>query len=154
MKGTRALLAAALIAAGIGPALSQNITQNTPQNTTNNTGAPANRTPATNPETVGSGSTATQNPYVNPSAAGTQLGRTNQTAPTGPSVAQPAFALQQSDKTPYSADQARKLIEAQGYSSVSGLRREQGSIWQAMAMHGGRQVHVGLDAFGHVAELR
>lgn len=150
MRGTRALLAAALIAAGMGPTLAQNTTQNTTQNP----GTPANKNPATNPETVGSGSTATQNPYVNPSAAGTQLGRTNQAAPTGPSVAQPAFALQQSDKTPYSADEARKLIEAQGYSSVSGLRREQGSIWQAMAMHGGRQVHVGLDAFGHVAELR
>lgn len=142
MRMTRAAAAAAMFAAGIGGALAQT---NAAQ-----TGNPA----ATNPPTVGSGSTASQNPYVNPSAAGTQLGRANSAAPSGPNVAQPAYALRPADKTPYNAVDARKLIEAQGYSSVAGLRQDRGAIWQAMAMHDGRQVHVGLDAFGHVAELR
>jgi hypothetical protein len=59
-------------------------------------------------------------------------------------------------KTPQSAvrafteDQAKSQIEANGYSSVSGLRKDAKGIWQGKAAKDGSPANVTLDVNGHV----
>jgi hypothetical protein len=47
-------------------------------------------------------------------------------------------------------DQARAQIEANGYSSVSGLRKNTEGIWRGKATKDGLQVNVTLDTKGKV----
>jgi putative membrane protein len=46
--------------------------------------------------------------------------------------------------------QAQKRIEAQGYTQVSALAKDNQSIWRGHAMKNGKAVDVALDYQGHV----
>ena len=46
--------------------------------------------------------------------------------------------------------QAQKRIEAQGYTQVSALAKDNQSIWRGHAMKNGKPVDVALDYQGHV----
>jgi hypothetical protein len=51
----------------------------------------------------------------------------------------------------FTADQATLKIEAEGYSSVSGLRKDAKGIWRGKAMKDRLPVSVTLDASGNVS---
>ena len=50
------------------------------------------------------------------------------------------------------ADQAKKKIEAAGYSKVTGLRKGYDAVWHGMAMKGASSVRVALTPEGKVFE--
>ena len=51
----------------------------------------------------------------------------------------------------FTEDQAKSQIEAKGYSSVTGLRRDAKGIWSGKAVKDGIPVNVTLDLSGNVA---
>jgi periplasmic protein CpxP/Spy len=51
----------------------------------------------------------------------------------------------------FTADQAKSQIEADGYSNVSGLRKDAKGQWQGKAMKDGSPVSVTIDADGKIA---
>jgi hypothetical protein len=53
----------------------------------------------------------------------------------------------------FTEGQARSRIEAAGFSGIEGLQKDGNGIWRGRAMHGGRQVEVGLDYRGNVSPL-
>ncbi|MBV9861164.1 MAG: PepSY domain-containing protein [Alphaproteobacteria bacterium] len=148
-------IAAAILLGAPGWTLAQ-----TTAPTATTTGSPAD-TPQISPS-----SRQAQNPGVNPNAAGTQMGGSaaaNPPATTGyggarssASTAAPPTTAGDSDLKPgansFTASQARRRIEREGYTKVSQLHKDQNSIWQAQAMKDGHPVRVGLDYRGHVAE--
>ena len=52
----------------------------------------------------------------------------------------------------FTESQARSRIEAQGYSGVTGLKKDDQSIWRGQAMRNGASVGVALDFKGNVVE--
>jgi hypothetical protein len=59
--------------------------------------------------------------------------------------------LQLSTGSALTTDQARGQIEAAGYSSVSGLRRDSKGVWRATAVKGGLAADITLDETGKVS---
>lgn len=55
-----------------------------------------------------------------------------------------------SDGSKMSAEDARRLIESQGYTDVNGLYRDDSAIWRGMATRAGKTGEVAIDAAGHV----
>ena len=51
----------------------------------------------------------------------------------------------------FSEGQARRLIEAHGYNSVSALVNDRQGIWHGTASKGAARVHVFVDYKGHVS---
>jgi hypothetical protein len=49
--------------------------------------------------------------------------------------------------------EAKKRLEAHGYSDVSRLTKDDKSIWRGKAMKGGKQVGVGLDYQGNIVNF-
>ena len=70
----------------------------------------------------------------------------SQTAPTPSSV----VTKQQANIHAFTEDQAKSQIEAKGYSSVSGLRKDAKGIWRGKAQKDGLPVSVILDVKGEV----
>jgi hypothetical protein len=50
----------------------------------------------------------------------------------------------------FAEDQARSQIEAKGFSSISGLRKDAKGIWRGKAEKDGLPVNVTIDVNGHV----
>jgi len=50
----------------------------------------------------------------------------------------------------FTADRAKAQIEAKGYSSVSGLKKDAAGIWHGRAVKDGAAVNVNLDTDGNV----
>jgi hypothetical protein len=73
----------------------------------------------------------------------------SQAAPTTPPAAVPGPLS--SAGGAFTADQAKARIEAAGYSSVSGLRREPKGGWRGTAAKDGLRVDVLLDAAGKIS---
>ncbi|MBV8888348.1 MAG: hypothetical protein JO305_01625 [Alphaproteobacteria bacterium] len=154
MISKTAALAAALLLGSAALSLAQ-----TTAPTATTTGDP-NTTPTLSPAAP-----AAQNPGVNPNAAGTQLGSGQNGPDTRPGYgssgngsrpAEPNAVTGDQPLLPgansFTADQARRRMEDNGYTQISELHQDQNSIWQAQAMKQGRAVRVGLDFRGHVAE--
>ena len=53
-------------------------------------------------------------------------------------------------KNSFTLAQARRRLEANGYSQISGLSKDKDSIWRAQAMKDGRQTSVALDYQGNI----
>ena len=50
----------------------------------------------------------------------------------------------------FSEAQAKSRIEAKGFSSVSGLKKDQSGVWRGMAKQGDKTMNVSLDFQGNV----
>lgn len=50
----------------------------------------------------------------------------------------------------FTEGQAKSKIESQGYTNVSGLRKDNDGIWTGTAMKGGNKVNVRVDFQGNV----
>ena len=50
----------------------------------------------------------------------------------------------------FTESQAKARIEANGFSNVSGLKKDDGSIWRGTAMKDGKSVSVALDYQGNI----
>jgi opacity protein-like surface antigen len=50
----------------------------------------------------------------------------------------------------FTEGQAKSRIESNGYTNVSGLRKDDQGVWRGTAMKDGRQVNVSLDFQGNV----
>ena len=50
----------------------------------------------------------------------------------------------------FTESQAKARFEANGFTNVSGLRKDEGSIWRGTAMKDGKSVSVALDYQGNV----
>ena len=57
---------------------------------------------------------------------------------------------QMADGSKMSESDARKLIESQGFSKVTGLYRDDSAVWRGMAVRGGKTSEVAIDAKGNV----
>jgi hypothetical protein len=55
-------------------------------------------------------------------------------------------------KNSFTANQARKRLEVNGYTQVTDLAKDKDSIWRAHAYKGGQQVSVALDYQGNITE--
>ena len=53
-------------------------------------------------------------------------------------------------KNSFTEAQARSRIEAHGYTNVSGLKKDDNSIWRGTATKGGTSVDVALDYQGNI----
>jgi hypothetical protein len=139
----RTVLAAMLLLGSSGLALAQgtapSATTSNPQDTT----------------TVSPSSPAAQDPGVNPSAAGTNTGAQRSSTSTNPNANAPRSdtGLARGANS-FTQGQARRRIEDHGYTNVRQLHKDQNSVWQAEAAKDGRQVKVGLDFRGNVAEIK
>jgi len=78
------------------------------------------------------------------------MAQTSTTAPT-PSPGAPA------DKNAplpgansFTEGQAKSRLEANGYSNVSGLKKDDNGVWRGTATHAGAQVSVSLDYRGNI----
>ena len=50
----------------------------------------------------------------------------------------------------FTESQAKARIEAKGFTNVSGLKKDDGSIWRGKAMKDGKSVSIALDYQGNV----
>ena len=79
-------------------------------------------------------------------------------AALGLALAGPALAQSSEGKPPdakfdaTTADQAKKKMEAAGYTRVTGLRKGYDAVWHAMASKGAGQVRIALTPDGKVFE--
>jgi hypothetical protein len=83
-----------------------------------------------------------------------------QSAPTRSSTTPPAVSTSTSESKTSAAPvpgansfteaEARNRLEARGYSNVTGLAKDDQSIWRGTAMKDGRSVNVALDYQGNV----
>jgi hypothetical protein len=83
-----------------------------------------------------------------------------QTAATTPRVNPPAVITTSPDAkdavppvagaNSFTEGEARRRIEANGYTNVTELRKDANSVWQGRAMKGGTSVHVALDYQGTI----
>ncbi len=116
--------------------------------------AQAQRAPAQNPPAASSpdttGNSALKDPTPNsdrPGAAGTGTA----TGTDGRATAAPVMFNQlESGANSFTEGQARSRLEGAGFSSVSGLAKDDNGIWRGQAQHNGKQVTVGLDYKGNV----
>jgi hypothetical protein len=137
----RTVLAAMLLLGNSGLALAQgtapSATTSNPQDTT----------------TVSPSSPAAQDPGV--SAAGTNTGAQRSGTSINPNASAPRSdtGLARGANS-FTQGQARRRIEDHGYTNVRQLHKDQNSVWQAEAAKDGRQVKVGLDFRGNVAEIK
>src|SRR3984957_15413261 len=82
-----------------------------------------------------------------------------QSAPTSSSTSPPAVASSGANNTTaapvagansFTMAQAQKRIEDQGYTQVTGLMKDDKSIWRGHAMKNGKSVDVALDYQGNI----
>lgn len=50
----------------------------------------------------------------------------------------------------FTESQAKSRIEAEGYSQVTGLKKDGNGVWRGTAMQGGKQVNVAVDYRGNI----
>jgi len=78
------------------------------------------------------------------------------TRPANPPVVSPASPDSKNAAAPaagansFTESEARSRLEAHGYTSVSGLTKDDQSIWRGKAMKGGALVNVALDYQGNI----
>lgn len=79
--------------------------------------------------------------------------QSTQTAPADPAVnaAVSAPAAPEAGANSFTEGQARSRLEANGYTSVTGLVKDPQGIWRAKAMKDGKAMDVALDFKGVIA---
>ncbi len=50
----------------------------------------------------------------------------------------------------FTEGQAKSRLEANGYSNVSGLKKDENGVWKGMATHAGAKVNVSVDYRGNI----
>lgn len=50
----------------------------------------------------------------------------------------------------FTEDQAKSRLEANGYSGVSGLKKDDNGVWKGLATHSGAKVNVSVDYRGNI----
>jgi hypothetical protein len=75
---------------------------------------------------------------------------TTANSPSSPSQPSPAVAAPNPTSRAFTGDQAKSQIEAQGYSNISGLRKDAKGIWRGKAVKDGMPVNVTLDIEGNL----
>jgi hypothetical protein len=104
----------------------------------------------TNPTSPCYSANAPRNPCYS-AAAPNQPCSTTTTPSSQPSPAPPQpITTTQATVRAFTKDQAKSQIEAKGYSSVSGLRKDAKGIWSGKATKDGLSVNVTLDVNGDV----
>jgi hypothetical protein len=83
-----------------------------------------------------------------------------QTAPANNSASPPAVAHGDADsktaaapvagKNSFTESQAKDRLEKHGYTAVSGLKKDDQSIWRGTAMKDGKSVNVAVDYQGNI----
>ena len=91
----------------------------------------------------GSGSSATQ-PMNN------STGSSNPAATVKPADSPQSTGSVEPGANSFTEGQARSRIEAQGFSNVTDLRKDDQGIWRGKAMRNGQQVSVALDYKGTI----
>jgi hypothetical protein len=85
--------------------------------------------------------------------AGSALAQTTPQTSTVPAVSSPSTT---NPKAPvpgansFTEGQAKSRIEANGFSNVSGLRKDADGVWRGKAMQNGTSVSVSLDFQGNI----
>jgi hypothetical protein len=82
--------------------------------------------------------TGTSNPVRNPPAV-------SSTSPDSKTAAAPVAG-----KNSFTESEARSRLEAHGYSNITGLIKDDKSIWRGKATKGGAAVNVALDYQGNI----
>ena len=76
--------------------------------------------------------------------------QTSTTSPT-PSPSAPADAnAPLPGANSFTEGQAKSRLEANGYSNVSGLKKDDNGVWKGTATHSGAQVNVSVDYRGNI----
>ena len=101
--------------------------------------------------------TGTTRPLVPGTTTGTpgQLSPNNNASATPPAVTtsnanQKTSAAPVKGRNSFSAAQARRRIEAGGFTQVTDMRKDRDGIWRGKAMHGSDRVNVYCDYQGNV----
>jgi hypothetical protein len=116
--------------------------------------SPNNPCDSTNPTSPCYSANAPRNPCYDAAAPNEPCSTTttpNPQASPVPAPALPAATAPRATGHALTADQARSQIEAEGYSKVSGLQKNDKGIWRGKAVKDGSPVNVTLDAAGNVA---
>lgn len=86
-------------------------------------------------------------------SAPTSIPPAPQARPTDPQLGQaPRSQPPLPGANSFTESQARNRIEAQGYSGITGLKKDDQSVWRGQAMKDGTLVGVALDFKGNVVE--
>jgi hypothetical protein len=112
--------------------------------------SPNNPCDSTNPSSPCYSANAPRNPCYS-AVAPNQPCSTTTTPTSQPSSAPPAVTTTQTDVRAITEDQGKSLIEAKGYSNISGLRKDAKGIWHGKAMKDGLPVNVVLEVNGNVS---
>jgi hypothetical protein len=86
-------------------------------------------------------------------ATATSFGAMAQTATTSPKPTPTAPADANAPlpgANSFTESQAKSRLEANGYTAVTGLKKDDNGIWKGMATHSGAQVHVAVDYRGNI----
>ncbi len=86
-------------------------------------------------------------------AAMTSFGAFAQTSTTSPKPSPGAEADKNAPlpgANSFTEGQAKSRLEANGYSQVSGLKKDDNGVWRGTAMQGGAQVNVSVDYRGNI----
>jgi len=84
--------------------------------------------------------------------AATSFGAVAQTATTAPT---PNSEIDKNAPLPgansFTEGQAKSRLEANGYSNVTELKKDENGVWRGSAMHTGAKVNVSVDYRGNIA---
>ena len=81
----------------------------------------------------------------------TSLGAMAQTSTTSPLPNAPADAnAPLPGANSFTEGQAKSRLEANGYSNVTALKKDDNGVWRGSAMHSGAQVSVSVDYRGNI----
>jgi len=72
-------------------------------------------------------------------------------APAAEAPASPAPAASADASALLTEDQAKAKIESEGYTEISGLKKDAMGVWTASPMKEGKSVQLSLDTQGHIA---
>lgn len=84
----------------------------------------------------------------------TSFGAMAQTSTTSPMPAPNAEADKNAPlpgANSFTEGQAKSRLEANGYSDVTGLKKDENGVWKGMATHTGAKVNVSVDYRGNIA---
>lgn len=83
----------------------------------------------------------------------TSLGALAQTSTTSPMPAPKADADKNAPlpgANSFTEGQAKSRLEANGYSNVTALKKDENGVWKGSAMHAGAKVNVSVDYRGNI----
>ena len=86
-------------------------------------------------------------------ASATSFGAMAQTSTTSPTPAPKADADKNAPlpgANSFTEGQAKSRLEANGYSNVSALKKDENGIWKGSATHSGAKVNVSVDYRGNI----